>query len=192
MTEIAIIGQGYVGLPLALLFAVPPLIILMAHGVDFIIDHLETRRPAFRVLAAAALTGLVLMQIHHLYRMHPYQYVSFNLLAGDRATIPNRFDAEYWCTSSMHLLEALPAVAEEDGHTHGETDQPVKIRISGALNSARPFVPDGFVMVNSFDEADYYVSNTNFRIDLIAEGEVVYKIERGGIPIGVIKRLQKP
>jgi hypothetical protein len=172
------------------LFAVPPLMIIMAQGVDFIGDQLKSRQPMLGTAATVVLAVLVLMQVRHLIQMHPYQYVSYNLLAGDRETIPNRFDAEYWCTSSKHLLDALPSVVSSERDLPGETDPPIRIRVSGALDSARQFVPKGFVLVDSFEEADYYVSNTNFRIDLIVDGEVVYEIKRGGIPIGVIKRLK--
>ena len=119
--------------------------------------------------------------------MHPYQYVSFNLLAGDHATIPNRYESEYWFTSSKHLLEAMPALTRQEGL--GINTKAPTIRISGPLSAAIPFVPNGFTLVNSIEQADYYISNTTFRTDLLAEGEVVYEIKRAGIPIGVIKKL---
>lgn len=170
------------------LFAVPPLIILMAYGADSAFRLIERKSAALRLPALGLGIGLVLFQVHSLYRMHPYQYVSFNILAGHRATIPNRYDTEYWCTSSRHLLEALPDVVE----SKPSPDNPTKIRVSGALDAARPFVPKGFVLTDSFEEAAYYVSNTNFRIDAIVDGEVLYQITRGGIPIGVIKKLDSP
>ena len=166
-----------------MLFAIPPLIIIMGYALDWIVKILDQQvvwtRFAGWLVIILAFAGL----IANLVRMHPYQYVSFNALAGERSTIPNRFDTEYWCTSTKHLLEALPTVVQP-------VNQEIPIRVSGALDAAQPFVPEGFRLVDSFEEAFYYVSNTNFRIDLIAEGEVVFEIRRGGIPIGVIKRLR--
>jgi hypothetical protein len=168
-----------------MLFGIPGLVIIMGEALNRAFSRLEAGQAVARNAAAALLAAAVIWQVVHLVRMHPYQYVSFNLLAGPSATLPNRFDAEYWCTSTKHLLEALPEVAQTPAR-----GQPVKIRVSGALDAARPFVPEGFVLVDSFEEADYYVSNTNFRIDMIVDGEVVYELNRGGIPIGVIKRLK--
>lgn len=168
-----------------MLFAVPPLIVLMACSLDWMHKYLLVKNPKLIWIPGTAFGICVFMQIQSLVEMHPYQYVSFNLLAGDRATIPNRFESEYWCTSSKHLLEALPTLT-----TPGRANAPVKIRISGALDSARAFVPDGFQLVDSFEEADYYLANTYLRSDLYAEGQVVYQIERGGIPIAVIKKLR--
>jgi hypothetical protein len=168
-----------------MLFAVPPLIVLMASAMDWMHAYLFTKNIKLIWIPGTAFGICLLMQIRSLAEMHPYQYVSFNLLAGDRSTIPNRYESEYWCTSSKHLLEALPSVA-----TPGNNDTTIKIRISGALDSARAFVPAGFELVDNFEEADYYLANTYLRSDLYAEGQVVYQIERGGIPIGVIKKLR--
>jgi hypothetical protein len=168
-----------------MLFAVPPLVIVMAISLDWMHRFLLLKMPKLIWLPGTAFGICVLMQIQSFVEMHPYPYVSFNLLAGERSTIPNRYESEYWCTSSKHLLEALPTVA-----TPGKAGAPVNIRISGALDSARAFVPEGFQLVDSFEEADYYLANTYLRSDLYAEGQVVYKIERGGIPIAVIKKLR--
>lgn len=167
------------------LFCVPPLIIVMAYGAVSALGQLKSARKDYFLTGTVILFACILSQIVTLYKLHPYQYVYYNVTAGAKATIPNRYDAEYWCTSSKHLLEQLPHLIPLD------PSQPTKVRISGALDSARLFVPSGVVLVNSFEEADYYVSNTNFRIDAIVDGEEIYSITRGGIPIGVIKRLQK-
>jgi 4-amino-4-deoxy-L-arabinose transferase-like glycosyltransferase len=168
------------------LFCIPPLFIIMAFGAVSTHEYLKSVRPSYANAGTVVLIACVLLQVVNLYRMHPYQYVFFNISAGPKATIPNRYDTEYWCTSSKHLLEELPGLIELD------PDNPTKIRVSGALDSARSFVPKGAVLVDSFEEADYYVSNTNFRIDAIVDGEIIYLLERGGIPIGVIKQLPKP
>jgi hypothetical protein len=172
-----------------MLWAVPPLFILMAVGFDWIREIVRAHSPNLRVLPPVVLGALIVLQTVNLFVMHPYQYVSFNFLAGERSTVVNRYEGEYWFTSTRHLLEALPQVARESGLV-SSPGTPLKVRVSGPLNSAYPFVPDGWVLVDSFNEADFFVSNTTFRTDLLAEGEVVYEINRGGIPIGVIKRLK--
>lgn len=171
-----------------MLFAMPPLVILMASFLDHFFSWTEQRSRLLSWVAGLSLTGCVLLQIIRLYTMHPYQYVSFNWLAGDKSTLPARYETEYWCTSSKHMLEMLPGlISQKEKQDAGST--PIKIRISGALNSARQFVPEGFQLVDTFEEADYYLANTYLMSDLYVEGEVLYTIRRGNIPIAVIKRL---
>lgn len=172
-----------------MLWAVPPLIVLMTAGFDWIQEIVRKLSPNLRLLPGIVLGGFIFLQTVHLFLMHPYQYVFFNPLAGERQTIINRYEGEYWFTSTRQLLEALPAVAQEQG-LKPSPESPVPVRVSGPLNSAYPFVPAGFVLIDSFNEADFFLSNTTFRTDLLVDGETVYKIERGGIPIGVIKRLK--
>jgi hypothetical protein len=171
-----------------ILFGLPPLIIFMASAMEFIIEIAKRQSRVIKLAVLAMMGGLISLQALHLYIMHPYQYVSFNRLAGAPETVPNKYETEYWFTSSKHMLEALPDIIMTLDQPISRSG-PIKVRISGPLNAARPFVPEGFMLVDTFAEADFYVSNTTFRSDLLAEGEVVYEIERGGIPIGVIKRL---
>ena len=173
-----------------MLWGIPPLVIIMGFG--FVSLENWVRMKAYEkswLVLQPVLLALVGLQIIALHQMHPYQYVSFNRMAGDRQTIPNRYESEYWLTATKHLLEALPATAAANGYLPS-AESPVKVRVSGPLHGARFFVPDGFSLVDSFEEADFYVASTTFRADLLAEGEIVYTINRVGIPIGVIKKLR--
>jgi hypothetical protein len=167
-----------------MLWGVPPLVVLMAVGFGWLWQMLHRQSPRLSWLAPAALAALAVLQGVHLRAMHPYQYVSFNIMAGNPDTVVNRYEAEYWFTSTRHLLEALPRFTRTP-----QPGDPVRVRVAGPLNSARPFVPQGFVLVDSFEEAEYFVSNTTFRTDLLADGSVLFELRRGAIPIGVIKQL---
>ncbi len=172
-----------------MLFGIPSLVILMGFGFTELQRYVADQSKLLRVSTTLLFSGFVLFQTVDLILMHPYQYVAFNSLAGDRANIPNRFESEYWFTSSKHLLEDIPNVVQDIGF-QTKNNEPVKIRISGPLDAARAFVPPGFILVDDFNQADFYISNTTMRADLLADGQVVYQISRGGIPIGVIKKLR--
>jgi len=171
-----------------MLWAIPPLFVLAGYGAVRFLDLMGNSGPRLKTAGVVVLTLFVAAEIMNLYRLHPYQYVSFNVLAGNRETVINRYEGEYWFTSNRHMLEAMPDVARSDGLTP-DPESPVKLRVSGPLDPVRPFLPEGFQLVDQFADADYYLSNTTFRSDLLAEGEVVYEIKRGGIPIARIKRL---
>jgi hypothetical protein len=170
-----------------MLFGVPPLIILMAFAVDHGMNLLMEQKSVLGKMAIPLLVLVSVWQVAWLYRVHPYQYVSFNILAGSKGNIPNLYETEYWFTSSRHMLEALPEIIPPS-----EDPDPSKwipVRIAGPLQAGQPFVPKGFRLVTTFGEAAYYLANTTMRTDSFAEGQIVYSIERDGIPIGVIKRL---
>jgi hypothetical protein len=172
-----------------MLWAVPPLIVLMAGGADLLLDWMRRRSPRMSLIPVLVLAGLLALQILKLVQLHPYQYVYFNRLAGNPGSIVNLYEGEYWHTSTRHLLEALPKVVSQNSDL-STGEEPVRVRVSGPLDCAYPFVPDGVVLVDSFEDADYYLANTTFRTDLLAEGEVVYEIRRAGIPIARIKDIR--
>jgi hypothetical protein len=171
-----------------MLWAIPPLAIIMATGFHYLGQVIHARAPRLRLASTIVLAILLLHQAWTLHLLHPYQYVFFNRLAGEPATVINRYEGEYWFTSTRQLLQSLPETAAELGLAYSRED-PLKVRVSGPMNVTRHYLPDGWKLVNSFAEADFYVSNTTFRTDQLAEGKVVKEISRKGISIGIIKKL---
>ena len=49
--------------------------------------------------AAIGLTLLFVPQLVTMVRMHPYQYVAYNVLAGGLPGAAGRFELDYWDTS---------------------------------------------------------------------------------------------
>lgn len=171
-----------------MLWAIPPMVIIMATGFHYVSQIIHSRASRLHFAPAIVLIILLLIQALTLHLLHPYQYVFFNRLAGDPATVINRYEGEYWFTSTRHLLESLPETAAELGLASSPRD-PHKVLVAGPMDVSRYYIPDGWSLVSSFAEADFYVSNTTFRTDQLAEGQVAREISRNGIPIGIIKKL---
>lgn len=167
-----------------MLWGVPPLMVLAAWGARQLGARLEAKYPLSR---SGVRLALVLLAGHLAWqnaRLHPYAYVFHNALAGNRATVVDRYEGEYWFTSTRQLLEQLPRLFPD-----AQPGRPVRVRVAGPYNSAYRFVPGGFILVDDFSQADLFVSNTTFRTDLLIDGPVLYELHKGGIPIGVIKRI---
>lgn len=89
------------------LFIVPPLAVLggLAGGV------LIARLAAWKPIAAAVAAGLVVLAcvppVVAMVRLHPYEYVHFNLIAGGTAAARGRYMLDYWGLSFKQATEAL-------------------------------------------------------------------------------------
>ncbi len=79
------------------LFTLPALFLLSGLGLQAIFSRLRGR------LARAALALLVVLPgVVGLVRLHPFEYIYYNALAGAGAT--TRFDSDYWCTSYREAM----------------------------------------------------------------------------------------
>lgn len=95
-------------------FVYPALVLLAAAGVQaaWRVAH-STGAPGWRRAMARAALALLLADAvataAWMIRWHPFQNVYFNRLAGRRAAVPERFEADYWGLSARRLLEHVLA-----------------------------------------------------------------------------------
>lgn len=87
-------------------FLLPPLFIVA--GVAFERLFMLLANPAVRsaVLLIAALPGLLLS-----FRLHPYEYVYYNLLVGGTGGAYRQYEMDYWGTSFKEVTEYLNSTA---------------------------------------------------------------------------------
>jgi hypothetical protein len=128
---------------------------------------------------------LLLLPIVHLVKLHPYQYVYYNSLAGGSAKAMQRYEGEYWFTSSKHAIEQLDAYLEKSPE-HIPADGTIDVLILGPWQVAEPFLPDGFRLTSDAAAADFLILNTQMRIHERFEGTELFRIERMGVPICIV------
>jgi hypothetical protein len=99
------------------LFILPALACLAAVSLDALLDRLaHGGHRRIRTLLVTLLAVAALRQVAFDARMFPYEYASFNTLAGGLPGAAGRFDLEYWGTSTTEASTRLAArVAEEPG-----------------------------------------------------------------------------
>jgi hypothetical protein len=169
------------------LFAFPALCLCAAWGYGRIDNWISRKRPPLRRIGLAAFAVLLLLPIWHLVQLHPYQYIYFNRLAGGPAGAYGHYESEYWFTSSKHAVEQLDAMLRNQSSGTGE-NPPVRLFILGPWQVAEPFLPEGYRLTARASEADFLILNTQMGMHNRYEGEPVFRIERMGLPVCVVRR----
>jgi len=169
------------------LFTFPALCVCAAWAYLEFGDWLRAHRPSMWRLAQIGFGLLLLLPIFHLVKLQPYQYIYFNSLAGGSASAMQRYEGEYWFTSSKHAIEQLAAYLEKSPELI-PADGNVDILILGPWQVAEPFLPDGFRLSSDASKADFFILNTQMRIHERFEGTELFRIERMGAPICIVSK----
>jgi hypothetical protein len=89
-----------------LYFLVPPIFFLPGVALDSIFKRLA--KPAFRI---GILALVALPSIYALIRLHPYEYVYYNILVNGTGGAVHLYEMDYWSTSLKEAVEDVNRVA---------------------------------------------------------------------------------
>jgi hypothetical protein len=170
------------------LFVFPSLCVLAAFGWLKLLDLLQ--QGSYRRYAPVVcwlVPVMLVLQLWQLVVLHPYQYVYYNALIGGSAGSYGQYETEYWFTSSKHGIEWLEKYTEEERSNPRRT----KILITGPHQVAERFLPESFELTSDLAQADYILANTQMMMHTLFEGEIVGCIERGGLPILYIYKMER-
>jgi hypothetical protein len=122
-------------------FVLPPLAVAGGLAANWLFER--ARQPMLRgVLAVVLIAGLI-VPLGQMVRLHPYQYVHFNQMAGGAAGARGRFMLDYWGLSLKQAAQALRASLAE----HGEkppADRPWKVAVCGPHPGAQVVLGNAF------------------------------------------------
>lgn len=157
-------------------FILPPVFILA--GVFFE----KIKQPLMQV----ALIGLVLLPgVWDGIRLHPYQYIYYNRFIGGVQGAFRRFELDYWGTSYREAAGVLNGMAPEGS----------AVWVDGPAHLLQLYARPDLKIYSTYetDRADHYdcaVATTRYNLDLTSypEAQVVYRVERQGAVLTVIKQ----
>lgn len=165
------------------LFTLPAIFLLAGLGLDQVTGWLRDPRWKAPLGLLVLLPGIVAIA-----RLHPYEYVFYNGMAGSRSMVPRRFEVDYWCTSYREAIRWIGHEAPEGTRIEfgpsGFASQFIEfaredldlIRLTSPEAGTSPGLA---IICNSRDDvAKYY-----------PEAPVLLTIERGGIILGEVKRV---
>jgi hypothetical protein len=161
-----------------------PLIGVMAAGAfaEFLLIH---RTSALRRTAILVTTLLALSVTVDLFRLHPYEAVYFNELAGGLKGAQSRFETDYWGASFKEAVEWVETQEPANGK------KPILINASGNSYQLACYFDDRQVWTDDLTKADYYLSTTRDGKDRrVDASKIVHIVEREGVPLNYIFKLK--
>lgn len=160
-------------------FVIPPLAVLAAIGIDQTLAKLQSsaKRMTYLVLCL----GLALMTLHAFIKLHPYEYIFYNRLAGDTAKAEKQWESDYWSSSLREASKALMALPLPAQQT------PYLVAVCAENVQGSAYLDQRFEVTKDWVAADFYMSSTNMNCDQVLQGEVVGKVERLGTILAVVK-----
>jgi len=157
-------------------FILPP-VFLMA-GLVF--EKVKQRVWQIALIVLVILPGLI-----GILRLHPYEYIYYNTFIGGEKGAFRRFELDYWGTSYREAADWLNENAPPDAN----------VWVDGPAHLLDLYLREDLNLYSSYEAEraehyDYVVSTTRYDLDLTSypDAEVVYRIERGGGLLAVIKK----
>ena len=164
-------------------FVLPPLAVLAGVGLVHAWQGLRSRPPLLRRVVLVACALAVLGQVGLLARLHPYQYLAYNRLAGGVHGAVGRWEQDYWASSLREAALALNAhVAREGVPAPGYT-----VAVCAEPLQAEVWLASGLRATRDWRGADFYLSPTHMGCDQALRGRVVAQVERAGLVLAVVK-----
>jgi hypothetical protein len=158
------------------LFCVPPAFLIAGFAVMGI-SRVVTR-PALRVgMAVAALApgGLGIL------RLHPYEYIYFNELAGGVRGAEGNFDLDYGCTAFREAMDFVNKVAHPEA----------LVAFEPWISTAAPFARQDLQLIEGDSaalEPDFGLACRRVVRQVFPEMETVYEVRADGALLAVVRQ----
>lgn len=175
-----------------LLFILPPLCVVAAHALSAALSAAKNLSPPLRRLTPWMAAIIVGFPAISLIRLHPYQYIYYNALAGGTSGAGRSYELDYWGTAYKELAEGFVGHLRETRPTF--TRPCVVVNMEHVTWLFEPFLPDTgslpIEVVRSRPElADYYAASTIWAADQYYGGIPVVEVKRAGHRLAVMKKL---
>jgi len=168
-------------------FVVPPIAVLAGLGLSLNWDALHSF-PRLRKGLTVGCAALCLLTLATLWRLHPYEYIYYNNLAGSMAEAEEEWEGDYWSSS---LREAADILEEEISSkprrdANGEI-VPYLVAVCAENIQGTAYLDNRFTVTKNWEAADFYLSTTNMGCDDVMKGTTIGEVERMGVVLAVVK-----
>ncbi len=178
-----------------LLFLLPPLSVAASIGLDRLASHLSAPMVTERLPLASRIAGGMLFlwagwQMLTVARLHPYEAIWYNALAGGVRGAEGRFELDYWGSPLSEAADRLRnlIVGQEGG---GAVAHPYRIRICGPHDSALHYLPPTWkAPKDGQGEADFYIAFTRGQCGPVPAGRELLRVERMGVVLAYVLDLR--
>lgn len=161
-------------------FVLPPLAVLAALGIDQALHALHASK-RLSIAYVAVVAGLSILTLSVLIRLHPYEYIFYNHLAGDTAVAEKHWESDYWSSSLREASKTLMSMTLPPKTT------PYLVAVCAESFQGSAYLDKRFEVTKNWDAADFYMSSTNMHCDQVLQGKVIGEIKRLGTILAVVK-----
>jgi hypothetical protein len=165
-----------------LLFIIPPLFCLLGITFYYAATRLLKNKIA-RMIIFPLMTAYFAFHIFVMARLHPYEYIYYNLLAGGvRGAYQRGYEMDYWATSYRELVRNL---AQDLQKRNGDRFDTMHYRILAGPPSwcLTHYFPPQFSETSDPLKADFYLSITHDRFHARYAGREWLRVQRMGAPL---------
>ncbi len=169
-----------------LYFIYPSFLLIAVAGLQKVFDWLQ-KKTVLRVVIYLVLFAGVSKTLYDMIRLHPFQYVYFNSLAGKNMNeVKKKFEMDYW---GLSYKEGLNYIARHD------TSEYIRIYTVNSpdqinLNLLPVHDRNRFGTTSTIEEADYFLGNFRWHTDDYPVGEEVYSARAGDAKIMTVYKLK--
>ncbi len=121
-------------------------------------------------------------------RLHPYEYMYYNALAGPTASVYQSFESDYWCTSYRVAIEWLDE--------HAEDNPTVEVGSKGGRAMVAPYARPDMRLISLKEEGnvepDWAVlcDGKGGMANLLPDAATVFTVERDGVILSQVKKVE--
>jgi len=167
-------------------FVLPPLAILATLGLCLGWDGLNFA-PRLRKGFAVACALLTLNTLYVLTRLHPYEYVYYNQIAGNTAQAENSWEGDYWSSSLREAAEMLESEIPKPISPYTINQSPYRVAVCAESIQGQAYLDHRFQITSDWINADFFISSTNMNCDKVLQGRIIGTVQRMGATLAVIK-----
>lgn len=161
-------------------FIYPAFLMIVLYGLQYVYIHVK-----WKAIVALAVSLVIIFNLLLLIRLHPYQNVYFNFLAGkDMKEVKRNFELDYYGVSSKQALEYIL-----------KTDPSVKLNICAEQYPQRlnimylPVEQRNRIKLSELEYADYFICQYRFHRDDYGFKNEVFSAKVGNATIMSVFKL---
>lgn len=171
------------------LFVLPPVTVLAAAGFVALWRAVPARPVAARSAVAVLIGGLLVWGGVLAARLHPYEYIGYNLLVGGVPGATGRYEGDYWAATLPESVRNLAAALAAE---HREPPRsPYRVGVCAEDTQAQVALGPGFELVDDWDEADFFITATNVGCDGEFDAPIIARVERFGRVLATVRDLRR-
>ena len=170
------------------LFILPPLMVMAALGAGAAWRSLGRAPALTRPLILSLVAFWMAFQIITYVRLHPYQYIDYNLVVGGLRGAAGRFETDYWGTSYREAVRHLDLSLTADERARNE---PWEVWTCSDPLLSSYYFPSHLTLAATPEKADFFLATTRWGCPDTVPGQIVGEVKRLGVTLALIKDLRQ-